>query len=382
MDSLLADVRLSVVRLAESVLTRCAGTLPNCASPLLQLLILVSCDSVPAVRQAAEAALRQVQARAMSKSLVEAVEEDFYALTARLPAVMRSHNVPASLVQLSLLEGYLHLLGPRVRQLTASAAHVRLLLSCLTQLVELRTDAALVPYVTSCGPTGAPHRMPDFKRFRHFDEPEVWQRVCSACRLLGCHGDLLTLLELLETDGSADEDRVVWNQLLLGQEPALLATRGVAPQHDLLQQLDLEPLLLLIEPTQPAELARVDAEEPPEDAAEGFRRHRAAAEDAEPETTAQEPAEEVKPQVPLHVRLVRDVVQQSVHFLDCDVITVQVDVLATLAAGSRLLAAWQDELLPLAVLRTSRDNETLSLHANARIVWQAVDGADADVECL
>ncbi|KAF0306806.1 TELO2-interacting protein 1 [Amphibalanus amphitrite] len=544
------SVRRAVRWLAEGLLTECAVSLASCACPLLELMILGSSDPLAEERAEAAAALSRLQAH-MTRPLLELVEDEFYALTTRLPSVVRRHEVPASLVQLSLLEGYLDLLGPRVRQLTGSAGHVRRLLGCLVQLVELRTDAPLVPYMATVVPHADPRRMPDFKRFRHFDDEEIWRRICSSCRLLGCHGDVATLLELLDTGGA--EERVLWSQVLLGQEPALLAARGASPQLGLLEQLELEPLLALLDPDQPplsrclglealahvarvtggrhaalavlalcpvleaagggepmvseaaratlaamagergvpalladnvrrlavhvrrrlaerrgrqaapllaaalmrfsgpealphleetvravmraldddyercgaaclsalratvdavlawfppgaaacepppvppaerllahharlqrqrAELARAAADQSTEDPAEGFQRYRDER-DSEPAPAA-EPEPESAAEPPLHVRLVRDVVLQSVHFLDCDVIAVQVDVLRTLSGGAQLLAGWQDELLPLAarcwqpLLRCCRAADPLLLRHALQALHALVAGA-------
>ncbi|CAH1239329.1 TTI1 [Branchiostoma lanceolatum] len=226
-------VRLALVDFADRLLMKCTKTLQCCSAPLLQMLVSQVGDDYPQVSNRCTQVLhRYADEHLCSRPLVEILEENLHALATALPRLMRAADDEKKLSTLTLTHGYLKLLGSRVATLLNSAAHLKRLSLALVQVLELdvtdvrivgeRTPSGGPPAISMEGPPAGLYVLPNrTKRFRHFQDPRVYQLLRQICQLLGYYGDLSLLvdhfLDLYQQSSLHRKQAVlILNEILLG----------------------------------------------------------------------------------------------------------------------------------------------------------------------
>lgn len=129
-------VRLELVNAAHHILTSASKNMCLSLPSLIEILIILSQDEQPEVSAASLLAIKLFseicELRNDVKSLVEIVEDSLYELITKLPRILYGIDLTMKERQLSLLSGYLDILGrAHVNTLLSSAQHLHRLLSSL-----------------------------------------------------------------------------------------------------------------------------------------------------------------------------------------------------------------------------------------------------------
>ncbi|KAG8446125.1 hypothetical protein GDO86_013842 [Hymenochirus boettgeri] len=195
-------VRLSLVGLAQVLVTKCWDSLREATGNLLKILVGHTSDERLEVKTRAREVLLKVSAQApASRTLGEVLSESLHSLAVSIPRLLSTQDDQGKLQTLTLLHGYLQLLGPRLSLTLHSHAHLQRLSAALLQTLEL--DLCSVKVVQSRLPSSTlPLQHQDTallgsqqKCFRLFRDPHVLSRIQSVCRLLGYYGDLCLLTD-------------------------------------------------------------------------------------------------------------------------------------------------------------------------------------------
>lgn len=227
-------VRQELIELVEALLLKCSQSLVGAASVLLKALVGLVNDDSPEVRARCSKALRRLADRKVvvgSRAFADVLSENLHSLSTSLPRLMSSQDDQGKVSSLSLLLGYLQLLGPKVSFVLNSAAHLQRLSRALVQVLELDvTDVKVVEErcwnanYLSASPkaSGARSRSQMQRRyFRFFADERVFQLLRQVCRLLGFYGNLLLLsdhfLELYHESGlHRKQAAMILNELVAG----------------------------------------------------------------------------------------------------------------------------------------------------------------------
>ncbi|XP_054904574.1 TELO2-interacting protein 1 homolog [Poeciliopsis prolifica] len=198
-------VRLETVELADRLLAACGQSLKECLGPLLEALVGAINDEDPRVRQRCEVALRDVSLRSQSapssKNLTDVLSENLHSLATSLPRLMRTADDQKKLFVLSVLLGYLKVLGPLVSVVLNSAAHLDRISKALMQVLELDvTDVRIVEERSSTNPiessSGSHHSNSTHtqrKHFLFFTDIKIYCVLMEICRTLGYYGNIYLL---------------------------------------------------------------------------------------------------------------------------------------------------------------------------------------------
>ncbi|XP_071616365.1 TELO2-interacting protein 1 homolog [Heliangelus exortis] len=199
-------VRLELVELVHHLLRNCSGSLVESFSHLLKALVgLVNDENSDVQRRCTEVLQGTAEQGvvAQNRALADVLSENLHALATALPRLMSSQDDSGKVSTLTLLLGYLKLLGPKINVVLSSVSHLQRLSRALLQVLEM--DVAEVKIVehrawgcsTSWGSPG-----PGLQRgggqkkyFRFFREERVFQLLQQVCRVLGYHGHLLLLVD-------------------------------------------------------------------------------------------------------------------------------------------------------------------------------------------
>ncbi|KAG9473934.1 TELO2-interacting protein 1 homolog [Eleutherodactylus coqui] len=218
-------VRLALVDLTDLLLTRCWNSLGAAVGSLLQILVSLMSDDTSEVKTRARKVLQKVSTEgSASRKLGDVLSESLYSLAATLPRLLSSQDDQGKLRTLALFLGYLQLLGPRLKFILHSPAHLQRLSSALLQTLEL--DLCSVKIVEKRLPCSArnlrqqdlPHTGVQQKSFRFFRDPHILSHIQQICRLLGYYGDLNLLTDYFLSLYRAQRlpAVIVLNQLVLG----------------------------------------------------------------------------------------------------------------------------------------------------------------------
>ncbi|XP_075384880.1 TELO2-interacting protein 1 homolog [Tenrec ecaudatus] len=228
-------VRLELVELVETLLVKCGQSLVESASPLLKALVSLVNDESPQVQVRCSKTLRHLadqQVVVGSRAFADILSENLHSLATSLPRLMNSQDDQGKLSTLSLLLGYLKLLGPKVNLVLHSMAHLQRLSKALLQVLELDvTDVKVVEerrwhtHELSSSPeapaTARPWNHVQRRYFRFFTDERVFLLLRQICQLLGCYGNLYLLvdhfLELYrESVVYRKQAAMVLNELVIG----------------------------------------------------------------------------------------------------------------------------------------------------------------------
>ncbi|NXO00447.1 TTI1 protein, partial [Rhinopomastus cyanomelas] len=228
-------VRLELVKLVQHLLSTCSQSLVDSFSQLLKALVGLVNDENSEVRSRCKEVLQGVAEQgvvAQSRALADILSENLHSLATALPRLMNSQDDTGKVSTLSLLLGYLKLLGPKINVVLNSVSHLHRLSKALMQVLELDiTDVKVVEgrregCEGAWEPSGSlQHAVQrgrcQRKYFRFFTEDKVFQLLQQVCRVLGYYGNLYLLVDHFmglygESGAYRKQAAMVLNELIAG----------------------------------------------------------------------------------------------------------------------------------------------------------------------
>ncbi|NXY49967.1 TTI1 protein, partial [Ceuthmochares aereus] len=196
-------VRLELVELVQHLLRSCSQSLVCSFSHLLTALVGLVNDENGDVQSRCNEVLRGIAEQRIvvqNRALADILSENLHALATTLPRLMNSQDDAGKVSTLSLLLGYLKLLGPKINVVLNSVSHLHRLSKALMQVLELDVTDVKIVEDRRCGPAGSlQHGLPkgwrQKKYFRFFTEEKVFQLLQQVCRVLGYYGNLYLLVD-------------------------------------------------------------------------------------------------------------------------------------------------------------------------------------------
>ncbi|XP_065748770.1 TELO2-interacting protein 1 homolog isoform X1 [Phocoena phocoena] len=201
-------VRLEVIDFVEALLLKCSQSLVESAGPLLKALVSLVNDESPDVQAQCNKILRRFADEKVvvgSRAFADILSENLHSLATSLPRLMNSQDDQGRLSTLSLLLGYLKLLGPKVNFVLNSVAHLQRLSKALIQVLELdMADVKIVEerhwnseHLSTSPETSASRPWAQMQRryFRFFTDERVFLLLRQVCQLLGFYGNLYLLVD-------------------------------------------------------------------------------------------------------------------------------------------------------------------------------------------
>lgn len=200
-------VRLELVELVHHLLRNCSQSLVDSFSHLLKALVGLVNDENGEVQSRCKEVLQGIAEQrivAQNRALADVLSENLHSLATALPRLMNSQDDTGKVSTLSLLLGYLKLLGPKINIVLNSTSHLHRLSKALMQVLELDvTDVKIVEDRRCeglCGPSGSlQHGVQkdrcQKKYFRFFTEEKIFQLLQQVCRVLGYYGNLYLLVD-------------------------------------------------------------------------------------------------------------------------------------------------------------------------------------------
>ncbi|XP_013053934.3 TELO2-interacting protein 1 homolog isoform X1 [Anser cygnoides] len=200
-------VRLELVELVHHLVRNCRQSLVDSFTHLLKALVGLVNDENSEVQSRCNEVLQHIaeqQLVAHNRALADVLSENLHSLATALPRLMNSQDDTGKFATLSLLLGYLKLLGPKVNIVLNSASHLQRLSKALMQVLELDvTDVKIVEdrrWGSGSGYEGSlQHGVQkgrcQKKYFRFFTEEKVFQLLQQVCRVLGYYGNLYLLVD-------------------------------------------------------------------------------------------------------------------------------------------------------------------------------------------
>uniref|UniRef100_A0A8C8AAZ5 TELO2-interacting protein 1 homolog n=1 Tax=Otus sunia TaxID=257818 RepID=A0A8C8AAZ5_9STRI len=202
-------VRLELVELVHHLLRNCGRALVASFSHLLKAVVGLVNDESSEVQSRCNEVLQGIAEQrivAQNRALADVLSENLHSLATALPRLMNSQDDAGKVSTLSVLLGYLKLLGPKINLVLNSVSHLQRLSKALMQVLEL--DVADVKIVEArrwgcegaCRPSGPLQRgvqkgRAQKKYFRFFTEERVFQLLQQICRVLGYYGNLYLLVD-------------------------------------------------------------------------------------------------------------------------------------------------------------------------------------------
>ncbi|XP_065501461.1 TELO2-interacting protein 1 homolog isoform X2 [Caloenas nicobarica] len=239
-------VRLELVELVQHLLQNCSQSLVDSFSHLLKALVGLVNDENPEVQKRCQEVLQGMAEQGMvaqNRALADVLSENLHSLATALPRLINAQDDTGKVSTLSLLLGYLKLLGPKVNIVLNSMSHLQRLSKALMQVLELDvTDVKIVEdrgggSASPCGPVGSLARRSQRKYFRFFTEEKVFQLLQQVCRVLGYYGNLYLLVD--HFTGLYSESGVYRKQAAMVLNELLAGAAGVGV--DVLQEREVSP---------------------------------------------------------------------------------------------------------------------------------------------
>lgn len=201
-------VRMELIDLVEALLLKCSQSLVKSAGPLLKALVGLLNDESPEVQDQCNKVLRHFADQKVvvgSRAFADILSENLHSLATSLPRLMNSQDDQGKFSTLSLLLGYLKLLGPKVNFVLNSVAHLQRLSKALIQVLELDVaDVKIVEerrwnssHLIASPKTSAAQPRSQIQRryFRFFTDERVFLLLRQVCQLLGFYGNLYLLVD-------------------------------------------------------------------------------------------------------------------------------------------------------------------------------------------
>ncbi|NWS38455.1 TTI1 protein, partial [Probosciger aterrimus] len=238
-------VRLELVELVHHLLRNCSHSLGGSFTHLLKALVGLVNDESSDVQSRCNEILQGIAEQriiAQSRALADVLSENLHSLATALPRLMSSQDDTGKVSTLSLLLGYLKLLGPKINVVLNSASHLRRLSKALMQVLELDvTDVKIVEdrrwgCEGSLQPSVQKGRC-QRKYFRFFTEEKVFQLLQQVCRVLGYYGNLYLLVDHFM--GLYSESAMYRKQAAMVLNELIAGAAGVGV--DVLQEREVSP---------------------------------------------------------------------------------------------------------------------------------------------
>ncbi|XP_039555650.1 TELO2-interacting protein 1 homolog [Passer montanus] len=196
-------VRLELVELVHHLLRSCSQSLVGSFSHLLKALVGLVNDENSQVQSRCNKVLQGIAEQrivAQNRALADVLSENLHSLATALPRLMNSQDDVGKVSTLSLLLGYLKLLGPKVNIVLHSVSHLQRVSKALVQVLELDVTDVRIVEARRSGPPGplqqGVHKGRCQKKyFRFFTEEKVFQLLQQVCRVLGYYGNLYLLVD-------------------------------------------------------------------------------------------------------------------------------------------------------------------------------------------
>ncbi|XP_009871012.1 PREDICTED: TELO2-interacting protein 1 homolog, partial [Apaloderma vittatum] len=222
-------VRLELVELVHHLLRNCSQSLVDSFSHLLKALIGLVNDENSEVQSRCHEVLQGIAEQrlvAQNRALADVLSENLHSLATALPRLMNSQDDAGKVATLSLLLGYLKLLGPKINFVLNSVSHLHRLSRALMQVLELDVTDVKIVEDRRWGCEGSlQHGLRkggcQKKYFRFFAEEKVLQLLQQVCRVLGYYGNLYLLVDhfmgLYSESGTyRKQAAMVLNELIAG----------------------------------------------------------------------------------------------------------------------------------------------------------------------
>ncbi|NXA03582.1 TTI1 protein, partial [Sapayoa aenigma] len=222
-------VRLELVELVHHLLRNCSQSLVDSFSHLLKALVGLVNDESSEVQSRCNEVLQDIAEQrivAQNRALADVLSENLHSLTTALPRLMNSQDDVGKVSTLSLLLGYLKLLGPKVNIVLNSVSHLQRLSKALVQVLELDVTDVKIVEDRRWGPPGSLQQgvqrgQCQKKYFRFFTEEKVFQLLQQVCRVLGYYGNLYLLVDHFmglynESGLYRKQAAMVLNELVMG----------------------------------------------------------------------------------------------------------------------------------------------------------------------
>lgn len=201
-------VRLELIDLVKALLLKCSQSLIESAGPLLKALVGLVNDESSEVQTQCNKVLRHFADQKVvvgNSAFADILSENLHSLATSLPRLMNSQDDQGKFSTLSLLLGYLKLLGPKVNFVLNSVAHLQRLSKALIQVLELDVgDIKIVEercwnsdHLSTSPETSAVQPWSRIQRryFRFFTDERVFLLLRQVCQLLGFYGNLCLLVD-------------------------------------------------------------------------------------------------------------------------------------------------------------------------------------------
>ncbi|KAM4891371.1 TELO2-interacting protein 1 homolog isoform 1-T1 [Sylvia borin] len=196
-------VRLELVELVHHLLSNCSQSLVDSFSHLLKALVGLVNDENSEVQSRCNKVLQGIAEQrivAQNRALADVLSENLHSLATALPRLMNSQDDMGKVSTLSLLLGYLKLLGSKINIVLNSVSHLQRLSKALVQVLELDVTDVKIVEARRSGPPGPLEQgvqkgRYQKKYFRFFTEEKVFQLLQQVCRVLGYYGNLYLLVD-------------------------------------------------------------------------------------------------------------------------------------------------------------------------------------------
>ncbi|XP_062590440.1 TELO2-interacting protein 1 homolog [Saccostrea cucullata] len=200
-------VRMALAESAGSLLQGCTRSLHSSIPDFLEILVGLISDEYPNVANKSRKILNiftHTHLGTECRPLVEMLEENLHNLSMSLPRIIRSVDGNRKYSALSLMSGYIDLLGSDINHLLMSSSHLKRLSISLIQVFELdTTDIKIIEERTSwighnadfISPVHVPDVIKPRKNFKHFHDKKIEKELKNICRLLGYYGSISLLVD-------------------------------------------------------------------------------------------------------------------------------------------------------------------------------------------
>ncbi|XP_044259185.1 TELO2-interacting protein 1 homolog [Tribolium madens] len=207
------SVRLELAEMAALLLENCVHTMPTSITHLIDIIIILSEDSDDAIAQRSKQILEDLSiklTRSEFKSLLDNLEESFYSVVASIPRKFNGIDERVQIVALNSLIGYITLFGKHsLTRVLYSSVHLNRLLTTLIHISEFdKSGISVLEEYTTPDYELSQDLKTSWKKFRHFKETEILDKIGTVCRLLAKYGASFIVTDfLLDVIGANEEQR-------------------------------------------------------------------------------------------------------------------------------------------------------------------------------
>ncbi|KAF5286843.1 hypothetical protein FQA39_LY00376 [Lamprigera yunnana] len=228
-----ASVRLELATSCSLLMNYCAVTIPITVSKATEILLILSEDDDKNVSNTSKVELTMFCDKLSGiafKSLLENLEERFFASLTSIPRIFNSFDVNQQLSSLNLVIGFLRLFGANLEHVLKCASHSSRLLETLLHISEfdrkyirLFEEYSIEDFCSLANP------QTPWKNFKYFQNEIVQRKIEVACNILAEFNTADEVIDLLINVFLGNQDKrkestYILNNLLAGiPEESILA---------------------------------------------------------------------------------------------------------------------------------------------------------------